>query len=43
MKKTDYFYFNCTVLIIDHLFPAESVLPNKGDEAVVGLNHIVPK
>lgn len=37
---TDHFYFKGAVLIIDHLFPSELMLPNTGDEAVVGHDHI---
>lgn len=31
------------MLIIDHLFPSEPMLPNTGDEAVVGHDHIAPE
>lgn len=28
------------MLIINHLFPSDTVLPNTGDEAIVGHDHI---
>ena len=40
---TDYFCLNSSVLIIDHLFPSELILPNTGDEAIVFQNHTAQK